>query len=72
MRSPEELARQNIDKLITDCGWIIQKRSEINLSVGPGSRAPADSSTGVQLQAKFRFRPNKKPKSAAMINGSRV
>jgi type I restriction enzyme, R subunit len=36
MPTPEELARQNIDKLLTDCGWIIQKRSEINLSRGRG------------------------------------
>jgi hypothetical protein len=36
MSSPEELARQNIDALLTQCGWIIQKRSEINLSAGRG------------------------------------
>src|SRR5215831_11059059 len=36
MPSPEELARQNIDALLKQCGWIIQKRSEINLSAGCG------------------------------------
>ena len=36
MPTPEELARQNIDKLLTACGWTIQKRSEINLSAGRG------------------------------------
>src|SRR5438045_3839361 len=36
MPSPEELARQNIDKLLTACGWKIQKRSEINFSAGQG------------------------------------
>jgi type I restriction enzyme R subunit len=36
MPTPEELARQNIDALLTSCGWIIQKRSEINLSAGRG------------------------------------
>jgi hypothetical protein len=36
MQSPEELARENIDRLLTQCGWIIQKRSEINLSAGCG------------------------------------
>jgi len=36
MPSPEELARQNIDALLKQCGWIIQKRSEINLSAGRG------------------------------------
>jgi hypothetical protein len=36
MPSPEELARQKIDKLLTDCGWILQNRSTINLSAGSG------------------------------------
>jgi type I restriction enzyme, R subunit len=36
MPSPEELARQNIDELLTQCGWKIQKRSKINLSAGRG------------------------------------
>gem|GEM_PF-1936142 len=36
MPTPEEFARQNIDKLLTQCGWTIQKRSEINLSAGHG------------------------------------
>jgi type I restriction enzyme R subunit len=36
MSSPEELAREKIDKLLTECGWIIQNRSAINLSAGRG------------------------------------
>jgi hypothetical protein len=36
MSSPEELAREKIDALVNQCGWIIQKRSEINLSAGRG------------------------------------
>jgi len=36
MQSPEELAREKIDKLLTDCGWIIQNRSTINVSAGRG------------------------------------
>src|SRR6266478_4687808 len=36
MSSPEELAREKIDKLLTDCGWILQNRSTINLSAGRG------------------------------------
>src|SRR2546430_6641613 len=32
MQSPEELAREKIDALLTQCGWIIQNRSSINLS----------------------------------------
>src|SRR5207248_6429914 len=36
MPTPEELARQNIDALLKQCGWNIQKRFEINLSAAPG------------------------------------
>jgi type I restriction enzyme, R subunit len=36
MRSPEELAREKIDALLEQCGWIIQNRSTINLSAGRG------------------------------------
>src|SRR5216110_2474013 len=36
MSSPEELAREKIDKLLTDCGWILQNRSTINLSASSG------------------------------------
>src|SRR5216684_3662480 len=36
MASPEELARKKIDNLLTQCGWIIQNRSTINLSAGRG------------------------------------
>src|SRR5437870_11925287 len=36
MQSPEELAREKIDKLLTDCGWIIQNRSTINLDAARG------------------------------------
>src|SRR5947207_7236472 len=36
MRSPEELAREKIDKLLTECGWILQNRRAINLSAGQG------------------------------------
>src|SRR5213080_1153216 len=36
MPSPEELARNKIDKLLTNCGWILQNRSTINLSAGQG------------------------------------
>ena len=36
MRSPEELAREKIDRLLTQCGWRLQNRSTINLSAGQG------------------------------------
>ena len=36
MRSPEELAREKIDKLLAECGWTIQNRSTINLFAARG------------------------------------
>lgn len=36
MPSPEELAREKIDKILAACGWIIQNRSTINLSASRG------------------------------------
>src|SRR5438034_3010579 len=36
MQSPEELAREKIDKLLTECGCEIQNRSTINLSASHG------------------------------------
>ncbi len=36
MQSPEELAREKIDALLQQCGWIIQNRSTINLSASRG------------------------------------
>jgi type I restriction enzyme R subunit len=36
MPSPEELAREKIDALLQQCGWVLQKRSTINLSASRG------------------------------------
>jgi hypothetical protein len=36
MQSREQLAREKIDKLLTDCGWTIQNRSKINFSAARG------------------------------------
>src|SRR5882724_7512423 len=36
MPTPEELAREKIDKLLADCGWVLQNRSTINLSASRG------------------------------------
>ncbi len=36
MSSPEELAREKIDALLQQCGWVLQKRSTINLSASRG------------------------------------
>jgi type I restriction enzyme R subunit len=36
MPTPEELAREKIDKLLTDCGWVIQNYKQLDLSAGKG------------------------------------
>ena len=36
MTKPEELAREEIDRQLEECGWVVQNRSEINLSAGRG------------------------------------
>ena len=51
MASPEELARHNIDALLTQCGWKVQKRSEINLSAGRGIAITEGLLTGVEEQS---------------------
>ena len=33
---PEQRARQQIDLLLQQCGWIVQNRSETNLAAGAG------------------------------------
>ena len=35
-QNPEQIARDNIDKQLTACGWIIQNKSTLNLSAGVG------------------------------------
>src|SRR5947209_2592008 len=34
--TPEQLARKKIDRLLESCGWIVQDRSQLNLSAGLG------------------------------------
>ncbi|MDP9098682.1 MAG: DEAD/DEAH box helicase family protein [Verrucomicrobiota bacterium] len=36
MPTPEELAREKIDKLLTACGWVVQAKSQINLAAAAG------------------------------------
>src|SRR5215467_3199968 len=36
MPSPEVFAREKIDPLLEDCGWLLQNRSTINLSASRG------------------------------------
>src|SRR5580693_6203120 len=34
--TPEDRARQNIDKLLLDAGWVVQDKRSTNLSAGRG------------------------------------
>ena len=34
--SPEARARKNIDQLLTDAGWVVQSREDVNLAAGRG------------------------------------
>ncbi len=36
MPTPEEIARQNIDKQLEACGWVIQSRWDLNLYAARG------------------------------------
>jgi type I restriction enzyme R subunit len=33
---PEEIARQQIDEMLTSAGWVVQDRDKLNLGAGPG------------------------------------
>ena len=35
-QTPEQIARDNIDKQLVECGWIIQDKKSINLNAGSG------------------------------------
>jgi type I restriction enzyme R subunit len=35
-QNPEQIARDNIDRQLNDCGWIIQNKKQINLTAGLG------------------------------------
>jgi type I restriction enzyme R subunit len=35
-QTPEQIARDNIDRQLNDCGWIIQNKKKINLTAGLG------------------------------------
>ncbi|MGA9609735.1 MAG: hypothetical protein WBR21_22225 [Rouxiella badensis] len=36
MPTPEEFAREKIDALLTECGWTVQTKSQINLAAATG------------------------------------
>ena len=38
MQSPEELAREKIDALLTECDSVVQDYKQLNLSAGFGPR----------------------------------
>lgn len=35
-QDPEQIARDNIDRQLIDCGWVIQDKKQINLNASPG------------------------------------
>ncbi|GHN02283.1 type III restriction endonuclease subunit R [Cytophagales bacterium WSM2-2] len=35
-QNPEQIARDQIDQMLTECGWIVQRKTKINLSAGFG------------------------------------
>ena len=35
-QNPEQIARDNIDRQLNDCGWVIQNKKQINLTAGLG------------------------------------
>jgi type I restriction enzyme R subunit len=37
--TPEEKARRDIDRQLEQCGWLVQDRSEMHISAGPGVAA---------------------------------
>jgi type I restriction enzyme R subunit len=36
-QNPEQIARDDIDKQLTACGWVIQNKKNLNLNTGPGT-----------------------------------
>lgn len=34
--TPEQKARQEIDRQLTQAGWLVQSRRELNITAGPG------------------------------------
>jgi len=35
-KTPEQIARDNIDRMLSDAGWTVVNKNEINWSLGPG------------------------------------
>ena len=59
MTTPEQRARQNIDRLLADAGWVVQDRRDLNLGARLGvavrefflSTGPADYLLFVERRA---------------------
>jgi len=47
MTTPEQRAREVIDRKLAESGWVVQSREEINLSAGPGGATPTALSSGI-------------------------
>ena len=66
MQSPEELTHEKIDKLLTECGWILQNGSTVNL----------DGAQNVAPPKNRRSRPEvyttKIIKAGALLSDTRV
>ena len=35
-QNPEQIARDKIDQMLTNAGWLVQSKDEVNLSAGKG------------------------------------
>jgi hypothetical protein len=56
MPTSEALARENIDRQLTACGWIVQSRAEMNLYAGRGIAVrefPLDGGSSTMLRADY-------------------
>ena len=34
--SPEQIARERIDRMLVQCGWVLQNYAQMNISAGAG------------------------------------
>ncbi|MEN9445449.1 MAG: hypothetical protein RIS47_2340 [Bacteroidota bacterium] len=35
-QNPEQIARDKIDKMLIDAGWVVQSKKEVDISIGQG------------------------------------
>jgi type I restriction enzyme, R subunit len=53
--TPEQRARQQIDLLLSQCGWIVQDRCQRNLAAGPGVAIREALLKGGEADSPFRW-----------------